>query len=1268
MSKHIREHGSAKFNLKRDRVFSEIFVFQDEQILEPLLKFCEAKPDNPENSNFEQLIANLRVVRLNSPLDSLTFSAAALEDVGALIDTFGAISGGRLFSQPSNEDSSCLSTWFDFYQPSNLAEWVVSQFETRVLRYFLKKDCQSLFSRVPDSLVTAFASFWADATSGQKQELIDDTAGRIAEYKEACFAFTSTSFHGVKGEGQATLNTSREKLSRTERMFKFVINSKGPVRTTRELTKAEVASLLKTASEEELSKFISFVASFKLEEAYSARAFYMSSLVDSYDRQLLAAKAAAAKERQQAKSQAAKNHSNLSSKQANLENDQEPQESHHSTFVTGSERTSYNSDVSDASSPQPERFFDCRSQNTPLTCSSSRQILSQNIVQNVVDGLLDMVVCDRPVFKSRVWSARKLLNWTQKLGANYKMILAAEFFELLSKCSRKFNWEAKDKAKLERITTENERFDTGDSDFGFRAQDAFLNRTGRLSERVNVFEGKETFLVSKGAKGSEPTPRDEAEQGSLTRESDSCNADTDPLFQRRSPNNNKLIELNNLGRNHKHQQNKNRQRTPQIDREQRVSTDLNKTGFDRRTRSPDHRRQDQSSQNLKKHRQFGYVDTPSKQQEPAELNSAQEQISKVSESVGGIRQNNQIQGFGDAKEDKRKKKPKQPKLRKLKNEAKNASKETATLTVNFSRQVAPSGNDLQTLTVKSNIEESFKGQRMTREVVVTEKRTANTTEVIAQATTTITSTPTVPLKSQRQETASVKAVAYKWDSKVETQEESLFDRRSAKPKDQPAVKVLEPKGSKFKSKAKPNDNATKPSPKELESQTKSQAAESVKVKKQPKTTERKLERKQPVKNETSRPPIISRRWDDEPVEELNLHRLTLDFNKHQTNMQNQRFYSLCEKTSVRGFKNETEQQNDKTDPKANVFECPNEMMEADRRTADATSSKTMPEAPPRRSLKVNKLSRLSSKFSSEFRPVNTENSFSYGFNFSSYYAPSFQNDPAILGFPGMVSEAGQKMNMKEHSVSAIEDSPFESAKLRVERVRNALISADLTSLQQKLAALNQTVQTSRADVIAKLSEIVKLSFNNPEISLVPYGSYETGLLTPFSDVDLAIQGCQTIDKSEAIRVLELLDYNLKLSDFVIKTTLILTSTVPLLKIDCMGECKDSNGTHQTIVKVDIIVNLNEDGGIENSALRTTAYIHKSISAFRSFFTNVLVLKLILNYSGLSNSYTGEFIRRSQFLRSFAAVQRVCGDELAGEMRGHGEDFRRIFGVHYARVR
>lgn len=52
------------------------------------------------------------------------------------------------------------------------------------------------------------------------------------------------------------------------------------------------------------------------------------------------------------------------------------------------------------------------------------------------------------------------------------------------------------------------------------------------------------------------------------------------------------------------------------------------------------------------------------------------------------------------------------------------------------------------------------------------------------------------------------------------------------------------------------------------------------------------------------------------------------------------------------------------------------------------------------------------------------------------------------------------------------------------------------------------------------------------ISLVPYGSYCTRLLTPFSDVDLSIKNNTEISDQQKKKMLGLLSENLKICSFV----------------------------------------------------------------------------------------------------------------------------------------
>lgn len=78
---------------------------------------------------------------------------------------------------------------------------------------------------------------------------------------------------------------------------------------------------------------------------------------------------------------------------------------------------------------------------------------------------------------------------------------------------------------------------------------------------------------------------------------------------------------------------------------------------------------------------------------------------------------------------------------------------------------------------------------------------------------------------------------------------------------------------------------------------------------------------------------------------------------------------------------------------------------------------------------------------------------------------------------------------------------------------------------------------------------MRKTFKNPGLQVKSYGSHETGLLTPFSDMDLLVQGCLAAEREQVVRMLETLDYNLSLCKFVISARPIFTATVPVLKVE-----------------------------------------------------------------------------------------------------------------------
>ena len=96
-------------------------------------------------------------------------------------------------------------------------------------------------------------------------------------------------------------------------------------------------------------------------------------------------------------------------------------------------------------------------------------------------------------------------------------------------------------------------------------------------------------------------------------------------------------------------------------------------------------------------------------------------------------------------------------------------------------------------------------------------------------------------------------------------------------------------------------------------------------------------------------------------------------------------------------------------------------------------------------------------------------------------------------------------------------------------------------LLEKLDNFSKIMEKPRKICIDRLNQIVRKTFQSENIFLKDYGSYSTKLLTPYSDIDLSIQGCQFIDKENSLEILECLSGNLKLFEFVKEIKTILTA-------------------------------------------------------------------------------------------------------------------------------
>lgn len=179
------------------------------------------------------------------------------------------------------------------------------------------------------------------------------------------------------------------------------------------------------------------------------------------------------------------------------------------------------------------------------------------------------------------------------------------------------------------------------------------------------------------------------------------------------------------------------------------------------------------------------------------------------------------------------------------------------------------------------------------------------------------------------------------------------------------------------------------------------------------------------------------------------------------------------------------------------------------------------------------------------------------------------------------------------------------------------ITAGLTAHSERMAKARELVKQRVYYVIKRT---IQSGFRLHE-----YGSYVTKLLTPFSDMDLAIDcGC-LIDRPKAAELLQLLAENLSMCEFVGEVRPILFASVPVVKLQADPsvlfeglECL--NRSMQ--IKVDIIVQIKELFENSHTSTRTTAYVLSACRAFPTFRPNVLALKYALHCRGMMNAYTG----------------------------------------------
>lgn len=205
------------------------------------------------------------------------------------------------------------------------------------------------------------------------------------------------------------------------------------------------------------------------------------------------------------------------------------------------------------------------------------------------------------------------------------------------------------------------------------------------------------------------------------------------------------------------------------------------------------------------------------------------------------------------------------------------------------------------------------------------------------------------------------------------------------------------------------------------------------------------------------------------------------------------------------------------------------------------------------------------------------------------------------------------------------NDPTLNSQIRIKNAIHSVFNDQITEITDNLQSHAASLEEARLIIIDRINSIVKKTFNDNDIEIKSYGSFSTKLLTPYSDLDLSIQGCLLLEREQNIQMLQILTENLRLFSFVTKANSILTAAVPVVKLEADPSIEYQNSDVHPIsvkIKVDIIVDLTDGINPMPTSLRTTNYVHYCLQNYPTFLKNMLLLKFGLNCHGLSNSYNG----------------------------------------------
>ena len=278
---------------------------------------------------------------------------------------------------------------------------------------------------------------------------------------------------------------------------------------------------------------------------------------------------------------------------------------------------------------------------------------------------------------------------------------------------------------------------------------------------------------------------------------------------------------------------------------------------------------------------------------------------------------------------------------------------------------------------------------------------------------------------------------------------------------------------------------------------------------------------------------------------------------------------------------------------------------------------------------------------------------------------SNQSSVPLKSFPKYSTQkitTEEKSKRRDSSSSSLTLKIFELIDSHVKSFITEGVLQTISNLEKHSSCSQEARDLAKERVIS----IILKTFKHPAIYVSEYGSSVTNLLTPFSDLDLAIRGCVFGNREKCLEMLNTVYKNLGLFSFVVKATPVFKALIPVLKIeiDTSIPGTDHKSTKERfVVSIDVIVEQLDEFSNTSTAIRTTDFIKSCTIYYKTFYKNVLFLKYILNLADFNDSYKGGLNSYGLSLLYLAFIEnkgegnfKSLGDALISFIRFMAEDF------------